>query len=187
MTDLPSPSQVDPIAIGQRLAEVRITAGRSQQAFAEALGVSHRCYANYERGVREVSVGVIKAAHEVFGADVLWLLRGGPGAPSAPSDPPTRRRASAKPAKPRSAGRATQSAAVAERRRVAHERIKTRLRLADSSFAKIARELEVTCTTVTAVSQGRARSRRIEERIASVLKTTPERLWPDRYAEGPAA
>jgi Predicted transcriptional regulator len=62
-----------------------------------------------------------------------------------------------------------------------HERIKMRLRLAGTSLADVARELGVTSTTVTSVSQGLRRSRRIETLIAAKLQTTPQRLWPDRY------
>lgn len=57
-----------------------------------------------------------------------------------------------------------------------------RLRLAGTSLADVARELGVTSTTVTSVSQGARRSRRIEALIAAKLQTTPQRLWPDRYS-----
>lgn len=56
-----------------------------------------------------------------------------------------------------------------------------RLRLAGTSLAQIARDLGVTPTTVTSVSQGDRRSRRIEHTIALRLSTTPDKLWPDRY------
>ena len=59
--------------------------------------------------------------------------------------------------------------------------MKYRLRLVGSSFAKIAKELEVSASTVAAVSAGRGRSRRIEAAIATKLDTQPERLWPERY------
>ena len=61
-----------------------------------------------------------------------------------------------------------------------HEEIKMRLRLAGSSLANIAQGLNVSATTVTQVSQGRHRSKRIEGAIAGKLGTTPEALWPDR-------
>jgi Ner family transcriptional regulator len=69
-----------------------------------------------------------------------------------------------------------------------HERIKMRLRLAGSSLACVARELGVAATTVTSVSQGARRSRRIEALIAAKLGLRPAQLWPDRYArlEAPA-
>lgn len=65
---------------------------------------------------------------------------------------------------------------------VHHERIKMRLRLVGSSLSEIARELGVRPTTVTSVSQGYRRSRRIEAAIASKLSCTAEHLWPDRYS-----
>ena len=55
------------------------------------------------------------------------------------------------------------------------------LRVNGSSLADIARELNVAPTTVTIVSQGLRRSRRIEAAIAKRLNVTPARLWPDRY------
>ena len=63
-----------------------------------------------------------------------------------------------------------------------HERIKMQLRLAGSSLTQVARDLGVQRSTVAAVSRGTSRSRRIEDRIAAVLATAPERLWPDRYS-----
>lgn len=67
-----------------------------------------------------------------------------------------------------------------------HERIKMRLRLAGSSLSGVARELKVAATTVTSVSQGYRRSRRIEQAIADKLGETPECLWPERYAKKPS-
>ena len=62
-----------------------------------------------------------------------------------------------------------------------HEWIKMQLRLAGSSLTQVARDLGVQRSTVAAVSRGTSRSRRIEERIAAELATTPARLWPNRY------
>lgn len=55
------------------------------------------------------------------------------------------------------------------------------LRLAGTSLADVSRELEVSPTTVTSVSQGYRRSRRIEAAIANKLGVKPRHLWPDRY------
>lgn len=65
----------------------------------------------------------------------------------------------------------------------AHEKIKFELRSIGQSLAKIARNLELSQSTVTQVSQGRHRSRRVETSIAAALGTTPEQLFPDRYSE----
>ncbi|MBS0576442.1 MAG: helix-turn-helix domain-containing protein [Proteobacteria bacterium] len=60
-----------------------------------------------------------------------------------------------------------------------------RLRLAGSSLAQVARDLGVQPTTVTSVSLGQRRSRRIEGRIAETLQTAPSALWPERYLDAP--
>ncbi len=62
-----------------------------------------------------------------------------------------------------------------------HERIKMRLRVAGSSLADVARDLGVAATTVTSVSQGYRRSRRIEAAIAAKLGVGAKDLWPSRY------
>lgn len=64
-----------------------------------------------------------------------------------------------------------------------HEKIKMQLRLVGSSLADVARGLGVAGTTVTSVSQGYRRSRRIESAIASKLGVQPWDLWPDRYSD----
>jgi Ner family transcriptional regulator len=62
-----------------------------------------------------------------------------------------------------------------------HEWIKSRLRLAGSSLAKIARELELSPATVTIVSQGMRRSQRIETAISTKLGVPAALLWPEKY------
>ena len=63
-----------------------------------------------------------------------------------------------------------------------HEKIKMLLRLSGSSLSQIARELSVAPTTVTTVSQGYRRSKRIETAIATRLGLDPSELWRERYA-----
>lgn len=63
-----------------------------------------------------------------------------------------------------------------------HQRIKAGLRLRGSSLAAVARSLDVAPTTVTIVSKGYRRSRRIEQAIADALGMSPGAIWPDRYA-----
>ncbi|MFB2533465.1 transcriptional regulator [Paracoccus sp. p3-h83] len=62
-----------------------------------------------------------------------------------------------------------------------HERLKFRLRLAGSSMAKIARQLGISQSSVTVVSQGYRKSHRVQTEIAEHLGTTPQKLFPDRY------
>lgn len=64
-----------------------------------------------------------------------------------------------------------------------HEDVKQRLRLAGSSLTEIAQRLGVLQSTVTVVSQGYRKSHRIQDAIAQKLGTTPQQLFPDRYAE----
>ncbi len=64
-----------------------------------------------------------------------------------------------------------------------HEMVRARLRLARTSFSNIARELGITPASVSLVSQGRRRSRKVERTIAEKLGTTPEKIWPERYQQ----
>ncbi len=62
-----------------------------------------------------------------------------------------------------------------------HERIKAALSLRGRSLSAIARELQVAPTTISIVSRGFRRSRRIEAAIADELGCSVTQLWPDRY------
>ena len=62
-----------------------------------------------------------------------------------------------------------------------HNRIKAALQLKGSSLSAVARHLNVTPTTVSTVSRGFRRSRRIETQIAAELGCDIEDLWPERY------
>ncbi|QAX28400.1 helix-turn-helix domain-containing protein [Leisingera sp. NJS204] len=63
-----------------------------------------------------------------------------------------------------------------------HELLKFRLRMAGSSMAEIARHLGINQSSVTVVSQGYRRSHRVQAEIARQLGTTPQELFPERYA-----
>jgi len=65
-----------------------------------------------------------------------------------------------------------------------HDRIKGALELRGLSLSAIARELDVAPTTVSIVSRGIRRSRRIEAAIASAIGVAPAELWPGRYLAG---
>lgn len=71
-----STSPLDKELIGRRLAAVRAQVDMSQDAFAEALGISKRSYINYERGEREPPAGLYKAIYDLYGIDYLWLMSG---------------------------------------------------------------------------------------------------------------
>lgn len=70
-----------------------------------------------------------------------------------------------------------------------HSDVKLRLRERGSSLTQIANETGVLQSTVTVVSQGYRRSKRIEAAIALALGLTPQELFPERYSaqEGRAA
>ena len=62
-----------------------------------------------------------------------------------------------------------------------HERNKYLLRAAGSSMADVAKACGVRQSTVTVVSQGYRRARKIESEIARRRGTSAEQLFPDRY------
>jgi len=62
-----------------------------------------------------------------------------------------------------------------------HQRIRAALALKGITLSAIARELDVKPTTITIVSKGYRRSRRIEQAIADALGCTPSQIWPNRY------
>lgn len=62
-----------------------------------------------------------------------------------------------------------------------HQRIKAALALKGITLSSIARQLDVKPTTITIVSKGYRRSRRIEHAIALALGCEPDQIWPDRY------
>ena len=66
-----------------------------------------------------------------------------------------------------------------------HAKIKGALTLRGHSLSTIARELDVAPTTVSIVSRGFRRSRRIEHAIAMAIGCSPAELWPQRYSPMP--
>jgi Predicted transcriptional regulators len=63
-------------AYGRRLQTIRLSAELSQARFAASLGVVLRAYGNYERGEREMPASIVKALHEIYAVDPIWLLCG---------------------------------------------------------------------------------------------------------------
>lgn len=62
-----------------------------------------------------------------------------------------------------------------------HERLKMELRVRGTSMSKIAAKMGVLPGSVTTVSQGIRRSKRIEAALAEAVGQTVEELFPDRY------
>ncbi len=66
-----------------------------------------------------------------------------------------------------------------------HLWIKTALRIKGKSFSSLAAELGVQPATVSLVSRGLGRSRRIETAIAAAIGFSAQDLWPERYRHSP--
>lgn len=64
-----------------------------------------------------------------------------------------------------------------------HDAVKRQLRAKGVTFADISVEIGCRPSLVTMVSQGRRRSREIENAIARRIGVSPEMLWPSRYKE----
>ena len=75
------------------------------------------------------------------------------------------------------AGRAPVAMSAANPR---HEHLKMQLRLRGTSMSKIAAEIGVYPASVTTVSQGLRRSKRIELALADAVGTTVQKLFPER-------
>lgn len=65
-----------PSGPAERLLIVRNYTGLSQQAFADALGISLRAEQNYERGSRKIPADLLLTLAVRFGVDPLWVLQG---------------------------------------------------------------------------------------------------------------
>lgn len=74
-TSDPESAKEELVPIGARLARIRSEAGLSQTAFAEALGVTHKSYVRWERGIREIGVDGLQALISK-GWSANWLLTG---------------------------------------------------------------------------------------------------------------
>ena len=64
-----------------------------------------------------------------------------------------------------------------------HLWIKQALAAKGSSLGQVARSEGVSTSTVSIVSRGYRRSRRLELAIATAVDSTPQTLWPDRYIQ----
>lgn len=64
------------VAIGSRLALVRVGLGMTQASFAESLGVSPRSYFHYEKGTRGLSTEILRRLRVAHGLNLMWVLYG---------------------------------------------------------------------------------------------------------------
>jgi Ner family transcriptional regulator len=65
--------------------------------------------------------------------------------------------------------------------RVRHQFIRTGLSLRHQTLSSIATAMDVTTTTVSLVSQGKTRSAKIEQALATAIGFELHELWPERY------
>ncbi len=66
----------DDVAIGSRLALIRIGFGMTQASFASSIGVSHRSYFHYEKGTRSLSAETLRRLRAVHGLNLMWVMYG---------------------------------------------------------------------------------------------------------------
>ena len=66
------------MTLGQRIQQIRLEYGLSQEELAEKLEVSPSAVGMYEQGRREPSTGVLLRMSELFGVTVDYLLKGVP-------------------------------------------------------------------------------------------------------------
>lgn len=78
--------------IGQRIRSARITAGMSQTALADLIGVTFQQVQKYEKGVNRVGGGRMVRIAEVLGRPIAWFSEGtssdAAGKGKAPIDDP---------------------------------------------------------------------------------------------------
>ena len=58
----------------EKLKNVRISMGLSQQAVAEKLRIGRACYAHYEQGVREPTLALLKAICDLLDISADYLI-----------------------------------------------------------------------------------------------------------------
>lgn len=62
-----------------------------------------------------------------------------------------------------------------------HEFIKAQLRIRQTSLAETGRLLGIKTGTMSAISQGIGKSKRVQRKLAEILDIPPSTLWPERF------
>lgn len=62
--------------LSQRLLHLRKSLNKNQIPFAEELGVSQAAYKNYERGLTDVPLSLIRTICEKYKVSINWLVDG---------------------------------------------------------------------------------------------------------------
>ena len=60
--------------LAKRLKEVRLERGMSQAQVSKTLGLSRNAYTNYELGLREPSISILKQLCEIFEVSADYLI-----------------------------------------------------------------------------------------------------------------
>ena len=60
--------------LNERLKELRLEAGYTLKVVSEGIGIPLSTYSNYEQGIREPSVAIIKRICDFYGISADYLL-----------------------------------------------------------------------------------------------------------------
>lgn len=82
MYNLVNMKGTDGIGFGTRLREARLAAGETQQAAADAFGISLRGYCRWEKGERDPNFTILVSIADHYGITLDWLLGRTDEAPS---------------------------------------------------------------------------------------------------------
>ncbi len=80
-----SPDPVD-VHVGQRIRTRRLSAGLSQTALADGLGITFQQVQKYELGANRVGAGRLSAIARRLGVDISFFYEGAPGAGAKQDD-----------------------------------------------------------------------------------------------------
>ena len=72
------PDPIDAL-VGMRLRNFRISAGMTQEALGDKLGVSFQQIQKYERGTNRISCSVLYRFSQILNADITSFFEGGEG------------------------------------------------------------------------------------------------------------
>ena len=70
--------------IATRIRLVRTLSGCSQERFAASLGYSRRSLLNWEGGIAEPPIAILKRMRDQYNVDPLWLVMGEGDTPKVP-------------------------------------------------------------------------------------------------------
>lgn len=73
--------------IGTRIRLVRTLSGHSQERFAASLGYTRRSLLNWEGGVAEPPIAILKPMRDRYNVDPVWLVMGEGDLPTVPKKP----------------------------------------------------------------------------------------------------